>query len=95
MERQKELIAYILLKMITLYHCSLGTHFFYTVVLAADTVNSSETLDNANRIPVNVIVHQIVAVLQVLTFGDTVGGYQNVNLLLTSWQQDVSALGYG
>ena len=56
------------------------------VVLAADTVNSPETLNDAHRIPVNVVVNEIVTVLQVLTFGDTVGRNQNVKLILASGQ---------
>ena len=56
------------------------------VVSAADTVNSSEPLDNAHRVPMNVIVDEVVAVLQVLTFGDTVSRNQNVKLILASGQ---------
>ena len=56
------------------------------VVLAADTVNSPETLNDAHRIPVNVVVNEVVTVLQVLTFGDTVSRNQNVKLILASGQ---------
>ena len=58
------------------------------VIFAADTVNSPETLNDADRVPVNVVVDEIVAVLQVLTFGNTVGGNQNVKLILASGHQD-------
>lgn len=43
-------------------------------VLAADTVDTPETLDDANGIPVDVVVDQIVAVLKVLAFGNAVRG---------------------
>ena len=39
----------------------------------SDTVNTSETLNNSHRIPVNIIVYQVIAILQVLTFRDTIG----------------------
>ena len=57
------------------------------VVSAADTVNSPEPLDNADRVPMNVVVDEIVAILQVLTFGNTVGRNQNIKLVGTSGQE--------
>ena len=57
------------------------------VVSASDTVNSSEPLDNAHRVPMNVIVDEVVAVLQVLTFGNTVGCNQNIKLICASGQE--------
>ena len=57
------------------------------VVSASDTVNSSEPLDNAHRVPMNVIVDEVVAVLQVLTFGNTVGCNQNIKLISASGQK--------
>src|SRR5437868_586289 len=47
---------------------------------APDTVDPAEALDNADRIPVNVVVDQVVAVLKVLAFADAVGSYEQVNL---------------
>ena len=47
---------------------------------AADTVNASESLNDSDGIPVNVVVDQIVAVLQVLSFRDTVRCNQNINV---------------
>ena len=44
----------------------------------ADAVDAPETLDDADRVPVNVVVDQVVAVLEVLGFADTVGGDQQV-----------------
>ena len=38
-------------------------HKLDVLVSAADTVDSSKTLDNAYRVPVNVIVDQIIACL--------------------------------
>ena len=54
------------------------------LIFTADTVNSPEPLNDADRVPVDVIVDEIVAVLQVLAFGNTVGGNQNIKLILAS-----------
>ena len=62
------------------------------VVFTADTVNSSEPLDNANRVPMNVVVDEVVAVLQVLTFGNTVSCNQNIKLVGASGQEYSFAL---
>ena len=62
------------------------------VIFTADTVNSSEPLDNANRVPMNVIVDEVVAVLQVLTFGNTVSCNQNIKLVGASGQEYSFAL---
>ncbi len=39
-------------------------------VHAPDSVDSPKSLDDANRVPVNVVVDQVVAVLKILTFGN-------------------------
>ena len=57
------------------------------VVSASDTVNSSEPLDNADRVPMNIIVDEVVAILQVLTFGNTVSCNQNIKLVGASGQE--------
>jgi hypothetical protein len=54
----------------------------WIAVLAADPVDTAEALDDAHRVPVNVVVHQQVAVLQVLAFGDAVGGDEDVDLAI-------------
>ena len=43
-------------------------------------VHPAEALDNAHRVPVDVVVDKEVAVLKVLAFGDTVGSDQEVDL---------------
>ena len=48
--------------------------------LAADTVDAPEPLDDAHRVPMNIVVNQVVAILQSLSFGDTVGRNEHVNL---------------
>jgi hypothetical protein len=48
----------------------------------ADAVDAAEALDDAHRVPVDVVVDEPVAVLQVLAFGDAVGGDQQVELAL-------------
>ena len=49
-------------------------------VLRPDAVDAAEPLHDAHGVPVNVVVHQVVAVLQVLALGDAVGGYQDVDV---------------
>ena len=52
------------------------------VVLGTDTVNTAEALNDADRIPVDIVVDEVVAVLQVLAFGDTVRSDENFNLFV-------------
>ena len=49
-------------------------------VQAADAVDATEALDDSHRVPVDVIVDQEVAVLQVLALADAVCGNQDVDL---------------
>ncbi len=44
----------------------------------ADAVDAPEALDDAHRVPVDVVVDQTVAVLKVLAFGDAVGGDEQI-----------------
>ena len=44
------------------------------VVPAVDAVNAAKTMDKTYWIPVDVIINAIIAVLEVLTLRDTVGG---------------------
>ena len=62
-------------------------------VPAADPVDPSEPLNNADRIPVNVKINQVVAVLQVLTFGNAVRRDQHVNFRRIVGQQQRFVLG--
>ena len=64
-------------------------------ILASNAVNAAKTLDNAHRIPVNIIVDQIITVLQVLTFGNAVGGNQQINIRMVCVRQAVPPLGNG
>ena len=65
------------------------------LVPAANAVDTSESLDDTHRVPMNIVVDQIIAVLQILPFGDAVGGDQNIDLLCTAWHQYVPPLGDG
>ena len=49
-------------------------------VARAESVDAAEALDDAHRVPVDVVVDQVVAVLEVLALGDAVGGDQEVDL---------------
>ena len=70
-------------------------HQLYLFIAAPDTVDSPETLDNAHGVPVNIIVDQIIAVLQVLALGYTVCRYQNVNVYRVFLHEDIPVLGNG
>ena len=48
----------------------------------ADAVDAAEALDDAHRVPVDVVVDEPVAVLEVLALGDAVGGDEQVELAL-------------
>src|SRR3989339_363769 len=48
----------------------------------ADPVDAAETLDDADGIPVNVVVDEPVAILKVLAFGDAIRGDEQVELSL-------------
>ena len=48
----------------------------------SQAVDSPEALDDAHGVPVDVVVHQAVAVLEVLALGDAVGGEDHVYLAL-------------
>ena len=50
------------------------------VVGRADPVDAAEALDDADRVPVDVVVDELIAVLEVLPLGDAVGGDQEVDL---------------
>lgn len=49
------------------------------LVHGAEAVNTAETLDNAYRIPMNIVVNQTVAVLKILPFRNTVSCEYNVD----------------
>jgi hypothetical protein len=51
------------------------------VVARADAVDAAETLDDADGVPVDVVVYEQVAVLEVLAFADAVGGDEQVDFL--------------
>ena len=50
--------------------------------MTADTVDTTEALDDTHRVPVDVVVHQQVTVLEVLSFGNTVGGNEYVDFTI-------------
>ena len=70
-------------------------HQLNHLVPAADTVDTPKTLDNTHRIPVNVVIDQIVAILQILTFGNAVSGDKNINLFCTARHQHIPPLRNG
>ena len=62
-------------------------------VPAADAVHASKALDDAHRVPVDVVVNQIVAVLKVLSLGNAVGRNQDIDIHLAVRHEEFSALG--
>ena len=56
------------------------------VVARADAVDAAEALDDADRVPVDVVVDEQVAVLKVLAFADAVGGDEQVDFLVVGWE---------
>ena len=61
------------------------------VVAGADAVDAAETLDDAHRIPVDVVVDQVVAVLEVLAFADAVGGDEEVDFAVLGMDGNLGA----
>ena len=47
---------------------------------AADTVNAAETLNDADGIPVDVVIDEVIAVLKVLALGNAIRGDEQINL---------------
>jgi hypothetical protein len=50
----------------------------------AETVDATETLDDAHRIPVDVVVDDGVAVLEVLALADAVGGDEQIEFAVAA-----------
>ena len=48
---------------------------------AANAVNASEALDDADGVPVDVVVDEVIAVLKILAFGDAVRGDEQVDFV--------------
>ena len=67
-------------------------HQLYGLILAPDTVDTPEALDNAHRVPVNIVVNEVVAVLKVLAFRNTIGRNQDVNFRPTVRHQHIAVL---
>src|SRR5690554_7571062 len=49
------------------------------LITTSDTIDPSESLNDAHRVPVDIVVDQIVTVLQVLSLRNTVCGNQDIN----------------
>ena len=50
------------------------------VVHAADTVNATEALDDADGIPVDVVIDEVITILKVLALGNAIRGDEQINL---------------
>ena len=76
-------------------HIRPEVHQLDHLVFAANAVDAPKTLDNTHRVPVNVVIDQIVAVLQILAFGNTVSGDKNIDFLCAARHQHIPPLGDG
>ena len=52
------------------------------LVRRTDTVDTTETLDETNRIPMDIKVNLRISILQILTFRQAVGGYQDIYAII-------------
>ena len=59
----------------------------------ADAVDAAESLDDPYRVPMNVVVDEIVTVLQVLAFADDVGADQHIEFAGVFGHGEVALLG--
>ena len=64
-------------------------------ILAADAVNASKPLNDTNWVPMDVVIDKVVAVLEVLTFGNTVRCNQDVDIPVITGHEQVLVLGDG
>ena len=62
------------------------------VVLGTDAVHAAKALDDAHRVPMDVVVHEVVAVLEVLALGDAVRGNEDVDVLTAQAWIDLVAV---
>ena len=62
------------------------------VICGPDTVDTAEALDDADRVPVDIVVDKVVTVLKVLTLGDTVCGDENIYLVLCVRDECIAVL---
>ena len=62
------------------------------VIDTTNAVNASEALDDPDRIPVDVVVDEVIAVLEVLAFGDTIRGDKEIDFTLLRHGRDFVAL---
>ena len=52
----------------------------YGCVLRTNAVNSPESLDNAHRVPVDIVVDQVITILKVLPLRNTVSTDEDIEL---------------
>ena len=55
-------------------------HKLDNAVAAADAVDAAEPLDDAHGIPMDIVIHEIIAVLEVLPFGNAVRCNQEIDI---------------
>ena len=60
-------------------HIRPEVHQLDYLIPAADAVDPAKPLDDADRVPMDVVVDEVVTILKVLALGDTVCGDQNVS----------------
>ena len=63
--------------------------------MGANPVNPAEPLDNPDRIPVDVVIDQVVTILEILTFRNTIGGNHHIDVLGRLGKDLVALFGKG
>ena len=62
------------------------------MIETADTVDATKALDDPNRVPVDVVVDQIIAILKVLALGNTIRRDHDVDFTVLRHRFDLRAL---
>ena len=63
--------------------------------MTANAVDTPKALDDTYGVPVDIVVDAEVAVLQVLPFGNAIGGNQDVDVLFEVRIKEISVFGFG
>jgi hypothetical protein len=62
------------------------------VARASDSVDAAEPLDDADGVPVDIVIDQVIAVLKILAFGNAVRGNNKIDFSVLGHGRDFIAL---
>ena len=74
-------------------HVGPKVHQLDFCILAADTIYTAKALDNAHRVPVDIVIDQVIAILQVLAFANAVRRNQQVDIARDNVPEQMTFLG--